>query len=205
MKSLTIPSSGTFIKLMIAAGFAFMLVVPALGQATRTLNTVARRIEDFNQQSRQVARDEMNREMRPQKPTAEQLRKAKAIEALIEQDLTALQTEYNNIVTRLQSNTVIADDFAAESAGRVNKHAERLRGNIAFPKPAEDEKAAGGTAATGQTTRRSLIELCTRILGFFDSPIFASLNVLDIAGATEARRKLDGVIILSAEVKAGPK
>jgi hypothetical protein len=169
-------------------------------QASRNPSGVARRIEEFNKQSEQVNRDSMNREMGRKKSSPEEVRKAKAIEAEIKEDLDALQADYNDAVEKLQSRVEITDSFAAEIADRVQKHAERLRSNIKFPE-AKDDKPVSAEKTAATDTRNKLIALCTNILAFFNSPMFASPNVLDIPSAQKARRSLETVIRESAELK----
>lgn len=187
------------ITFLLASVVLAIVVSPVSAQSTRALTAAARRIDDFNKQSDQAARDEMNREMRGKKPSAEEIRKAKAIEAQIEQDLEALQTEYNNIVLKLQSREAIADTFVADSSGRIHKHSDRLKENIKFPESKEGEPVQNEIKQANK--RKALIELCTQILSFFKSPMFESPNVLDVKNAEESRKTLKTIIRLSGELK----
>lgn len=160
----------------------------------------ARRIEDFNRQSANVERDAMNREMKGKKPSAEEIKRAKALEAQIEQDLNSLQTEYNNVVIKLQSREAIENKYVSETSERIHRHADRLRTSVAFPKPAADEQEIVDEAAFSNS-RKALIELCNRILVFLDSSIFQNPNVLDIKSAIDARQKLEAVVRLASGLK----
>lgn len=177
--------------------------VTADAQTTRNISSSARRIEEFNKQGNNAARDEMNSEMRGKRPTAEEMRKAKAIEKQIEEDLAALQTKYNDVVVKLQSKDAISDVFVVDAAGRIHKHAERLKNNIKFPELKDDEPVPDTASQATTSKRKMLVDLCTQILRFFDSPLFASPNVLDIQKANEARQILETVILKSAVLKSG--
>jgi hypothetical protein len=179
---------------------AAILVISANAQASRNPSASARRIEEFNKQSGQVARDEMNREMGRKKPSAEEMRKAKAIEAEIKEDLDALQTAYNDAVSKLHSSAEITESFVSGIAGRVHKHSERLKSNIKFPE-SKDEEPVPDENQSPTSIRKKLVTLCTNILTFFDSPMFESPNVLDIPKAQKARRALETVIHASSELK----
>ena len=193
--SLTVLLSVVF---AVAATFVFSLSVNA--QASRNPSATARRIEEFNKQSERVSRDEMNREMGRKKPSAEEIRKAKAIEAEIKEDLDALQTDYNDAVEKLNERGEITGAFASEIAGRIQKHAERLKNNIKFPE-SEDDEPISAEKSPQVSIRKKLVALCTNILAFFDSPMFASPNILDIPSAQKARRSLETVIRKSSELK----
>ncbi len=203
MHSITIPVVKALQLVVFASALPFLFGYTVEAQPTRSLANSARRIEEFNKQGDQAAREEMNREMRGKKPTAEEMRKAKAIEAQIREDLEILQSEYNNIVIKLQSGDQVADTFAVDTAGRIHKHAERLLSNIAFPESRDDEATQVETKKKPLNQRKQLFVICSHILEFFKSPLFESPNVLDVPNAMEARRKLQTIIQSSLELKNG--
>lgn len=200
MKSIAFPQASVLLFVVFVGAAEFILSPSVNAQASRTPSGVARRIEEFNKQGSQATRDEMNREMGRKKPTAEEVRKAKAIEAEIKEDLDTLQTTYNDAVEKLHSRDEITAAFVSEIAGRVHKHAERLKSNIKFPE-SKDEEPVSTEKQPSADIRMKLVALCTNILTFFNSPMFESPNVLDIPKAQKARRALETVIRASSELK----
>lgn len=200
MKSIAFSSANVLLFVVLACATLFVFSPIVNAQASRNPSGVARRIEEFNKQGSQVTRDEMNREMGRKKPTAEEIRKAKAIEAEIKEDLAALQTDYNDAVEKLHAREEITGAFASEIAGRVHKHAERLKTNIKFPE-SKVEEPVSEKPSPEPGIRKRLVTLCTHILTFFNSPMFESPNVLDIPSAQKARRSLETVIRASSELK----
>ncbi len=203
MCSITVRVAGRLPFVVSAVVLCFLLGDEARAQPTRSIASSARRIEEFNKQGNNAVHEEMNRDMRGKKPSAEELRKAKLVEAQIREDLETLQSEYNNIVIKLQSGDQIADAFAVETAGRIHTHAERLLANIAFPKSQDDEAARSEVKKKLPNQRKQLFVICNHILEFFKSPLFESPNVLDVPNAIEARRSLLSIIQSSLELKNG--
>lgn len=175
-------------------------------QATRNINSSARRVEEFNKQSENVSRDQMRGEMGAKKPTPEELRRAKAANAQITEDLEALQSGYNEIVGKLQSKETVTNAFLVETGSRIHKHASRLRSLIKFPE-LNDAKPGESIPNPDQpvSARKQLVELCNHILAFFESPMLQNPTVLDVQKAEAARQILDRVIQKSAKIKSIPE
>lgn len=188
----------------------YLVLCPALlfavhishAQSSGPLSGSARRLEEFNKQADRSIKDDKNGDLHPKKPSAEELRKAKAIRDEIEEDLVGLQSAYNTIVNKLQLKEIIADQFVAETAGKIFEHASRFKRNIKFPKLTEEEHKDPAPVQVNATQRKLLVELCTAILSFFDSPFLQSPNVLDVPKAIEAGKVLENVILKSGDLKA---
>ena len=167
-----------------------------LGQATRSISTVQRRLDDFNRQSQQVARDEMNRELGGRKPNAEERRLAAAKKTQIREDFESLQTLYNDVLTKLQTKEAMTDDYIAETSGKISKAGSRLRENIEFPiKSPVDSKLDSPPRPDA-----SLKILCLQLHGFLTNPMFET-GVLDIVEAEKARDTLDKVIQTATDLR----
>jgi hypothetical protein len=179
--------------------FAFFLLLgfDAIAQSSRTTNSVGRRLDDFNRQGDRAARDEMNREMRPRKPTKEQLQNVARVKAETKEDLEGLQDSYNEIVVRLKTRD-LPPTFVVEAASKVNKHASRLKLNIAFPKPENESDAKPEDLS--RDSHKLLLDLCRRIYDFLTDPMIENPQVLDVEAASKARLSLESVIILSERI-----
>lgn len=169
-------------------------------QSTRQLSTVERRIDTLNRQTKEYDRDSMSREKKGDEANnVENAKRAKQIRAEIEEDLKAIQTVYNNVLTALQSKGEIGNDFVLASASDVKKHASRLKTNLSLPKP-EDERQT--TGALPSATRRQLTELCKNIYEFITNPIFETQTGLNVEHATNAGRSLAIIIDLAEKIAA---
>ena len=179
--------------------FAFLLVfdVELEAQVNRGISAAGRRMDDWDNQRRKAERDGMSREMRGKKPSREELEKAARIKAETREDLEGLQQSYNEIVMKLSSGALVDSSFSSEAASRVNKHANRLKANVIFPKA--EKESDGKTVEVVGDTRKQLRELCTRIYDFLMNPMIENPNVLDVEAAHKARALLDSIIALSEQ------
>jgi len=185
------------LAIVVSVGCLMLLIlVPTVNaQTTRTLSTVGRRIDDFNRQGDKMARDEMNREMRGRRPTAEERRLAEAKKAQIKEDFQTLQTTYNDILIRLQSREKLTSHYISGVVEKVLRAGSRLRENMEFPTKVEDEKKVEGVPPES-----SVRLLCIQLHAFLTSPIFET-GVLDIVEAAKARDTLDKIIQTSANIR----
>lgn len=141
-----------------------VLSVDLSAQASRGISAAGRRMDDWDNQRSKADRDAMVKEMLGKKPTKEELQNAARIKIETREDLEGLQQSYNDIIVRLSGGQTPESPFIVEAASKVNKHANRLKANIVFPKP-EKEEATKPIEITGDT-RKQLRELCTRIYEF---------------------------------------
>lgn len=172
-------------------------------QGSGPLTASARRLDEFNKQTDKALKDDKDRQVDGKKAAATELRKTAAVRAEIEEDLNGLQFGYNEIVIKLQSKEAITERFVAEVAGKINKHAERLKRNIRFPKAATEPNEEP-PVQSDLTQRKRLLELCNEVLAFFDSPFFENPIILDIPNAIEARKLLENIISKSGDLKTLP-
>lgn len=177
----------------------FLAVTIVDAQSSRSSTSVGRRLDDFNRQGDKAARDAMDREMRSRKPSKEELQNAARIKAETKEDLERLQDLYNEIVVRLKVRD-IPSEYIVEAASKVNKHALRLKANIAFPKPDNDDEV--DTAKPSGDSRKLLLELCTNIYELLTNPMIENPQVLDLQSSTKARKVIDSIIVISGELSS---
>ena len=183
------------LTMLVCIGFS----VESNAQATRTLNTVERRIENFNNQGVKAERDEMNKELRGKKPATEELKRAAAVKAQLKEDLESLQEEYNLLVPRLKASEAISVKEAAEVSERVHLRAERLLKNLNLPAP---EPAETPEAVTyGNDTNRLLRSMCSLIFEFVTDPMFETPSALDVSSGGKARSTLEALVRLSDRIR----
>jgi len=183
------------LSLVFLLAFLVLFIGDLNAQVNRGISAAGRRMDDFDNQRTKAERDAMNREMSGKKPSKEELQNAARIKTETREDLEGLQQSYNEIVTRLSGARMPESSFIAEAAAKVNKHANRLKANIVFPKP-EKEDEPKPIAIPGDT-RKQLRDLCSRIYEFLTNPVIENPNGLDLEAANSARTLLDAIITLS--------
>lgn len=187
-------------RVALPAFFALLLLtacyLPANGQSTRSIGTTGRRIDEINKQAEKFQRDELNREMRGKRLSEEELKERAARKARIEEDLEGLQTEYNNIVEKLNLRETIGPAFASEAADRIHERASRLRHDLIFhDKPADDNAETLPARPDGGSV--SLHKLCTEIHAFLTSPVLDNPAIVDVRESARTRDTLDRIIQIS--------
>lgn len=165
-------------------------------QASRTLSSTGRRLDDFNRQAEKAERDELAREMHGRKPTQEQLRETQLKKAQIKEDFESLQTSYNDIITRIRAKESLSNSYIAGVTGKISKSGSRLLHNIDFP--AKKADAPKGDAPS--TPVSTLKTLCFQLHAFLTSPIFET-GVLDLVESERARDALEKVIHTAERVR----
>lgn len=178
-----------------------LLATSIFAQGTRSLSSVGRRLDDWDKQRTKVDRDAMSGEMRGRKPAKEELQNAARIRTETREDLEGLQLSYNKIVTKLTEGQTLDQAFISEAVTKINKHANRLKANVIFPKPEKEEEQK--PVEIPGDSRKRLHDLCTRIYEFLTNRMIENPNVLDVEAATRARLSLESVIELSEKLRAG--
>ena len=185
--------------LTLLVGFV-ALAVESNAQATRTLNNVSRRMDDFNKQNTKAELDELNNELRGKKqPSAEELKRAAALKAQLKEDLETLQNEYNELVTKLKASEAISVKVAAEVGERVHLRAERLLKNLNLPAPKPSETLEPKTY--GNDTKRLIRSMCSLIFEFVTDSIFESPSAIDVESGGKARSTLEELVRLSDHIR----
>jgi hypothetical protein len=89
--------------------------------------------------------------------------------------------------------------LVAEATGEIRRRAERLRANLALPKPegVEGKRKAYEPAADAARLKEALLSLDRSIMSFVKSKVFQNTGVMDAQHAIKASRDLEDVIEMS--------
>ena len=91
--------------------------------------------------------------------------------------------------------------FVNKSAAEINKRAERLKQNLALPESGESASALQPyTVNNSSQLKVPIVTLARLILDFTSNPFFKEASVV-VTPAYQARRDLEAIIQLSAEVR----
>jgi hypothetical protein len=172
----------------------FGCVLVAEGQTSRTLSSAGRRLEEFNRQTEKAARDELRREMRGRRPTAEDRRQTQAKKEQIREDFEALQTAYNEILTKLHAQEQLSEAYVSDITAKIIKSGGRLRHNIAFP------NSNAVDSENTELSSGSIKDLCLFMHKFLTNPVFET-GVLDVIEAEKARHALDKIIQIAGSLQ----
>ncbi len=199
MKLVRLPIPISFhIALVVCVAAALASVVSA--QASRAIPAVERRVETLNRQARDYDRDDMARGKKKE-PDAESLRRARELKIEVVEDLTGLQTSYNDLVLTLRSSGASpAENYVTTLSADIRKRAARLKANLALPEPEADPQKPSGAPMPEEPARKSLGTLCKFILAFVTNPIFEPGAAFDVNHATQAGRDLDAIIEISGRL-----
>jgi hypothetical protein len=120
----------------------------------------------------------------------------------IKDDFERIQLINNDV---LQTDAAVAPDYKriAAAAEEIRQRATRLRANMFTPPAAKEERKPENKAAhtaEPQTLKSLLSGLDDAIHSFVSNPMFTNLNVVDVERSAEARRALEQVIKLSAQL-----
>jgi|GEM_PF-3537335 len=175
------------------------------GQASRSIFTTGRRLDEIGRQIEKSQRDELGRELGSKPQSPEQLRRTAALKAQIKEDFESMQEQYNRLVTQLKLKKPLDREFVAGTAAVIHKHARRLRENVPFPK--SDPQAAISETARPNGDPSSLeaetANLCQKIHSFLTSPMFETTAVLDVNQAEKARSLLDEILYTASHLRGG--
>ena len=191
----------SIVRSVFGVSFAVCLILCALanavaGQATRSMDQAARRVDDFNKQGEKYEKDQMGRESGARKPSNEELKRVAALNKQIVDDLETLQSQYNEMLTKLKSREPMSEAYIVEANKDINQRAVRLMKNLGFPK-AEGEASEIKITPELTEPKRGLTELCKRLFAFITSPFFDNTRTFDPETAKTTRRELQYVILIS--------
>ena len=135
---------------------------------------------------------------------AEDQRGLQAAAEQLKQDFKRIQVLRNDLARQLESDGELDYKVIADTAGELNKRANRL-GSYMMPQTSgvHEEKPRSEIELDGALMKSALVTLCRRIDSFTGNPIFKVLDVVDVEQAARAGGDLRGIIRLSARVKDG--
>lgn len=130
-------------------------------------------------------------------------RKLEALMAQTEEDFRRILTLHNEFVRVISSDKAIDYNFVSEATGEIRKRASRLQTTLALQQPPEASKPTDGSeeAFDASEVKGSLIKLCKQIKSFVTNPVIETPNTVSAEQLTNARRDLERVIQLSAQIK----
>jgi hypothetical protein len=206
MKPFRLPFSPILIHVSLAVCFAVGVPLVTPGQASRVIPAIERRIETLNRQAREYDREDLARGKKKESE-AESIRRARELRMQVAEDLSALQTAYNDLVLTLRSSSAgPAESSVTASATEIRKRAARLKANLALPEPDAETQREGATPLPPpETPRKALGTLCRYILAFVTNPIFEAGAAFDVKHATQAGRDLEAIIEVSGRLSEPTK
>lgn len=123
-------------------------------------------------------------------------------------DFKDLQELNNKMMATAWASETLDYSFLSDMVSRIRSKATRLKTNLNLPSPnaleeaASDPKAASDPAISNpREFRRALIVLDQTIMRFVTNPLFQTPNTLEVDLATKARRDIEAVISLTADLK----
>ena len=123
-----------------------------------------------------------------------------AVEQL-QEDFTHLQMVNKDLVLTTSKSPELDLKFVAKSAAEMNKRAERLMSNLALPEPPGGARPKPEAMSDSRQVKKSITALGWLVYRFAKNPTFREAEVLDTQSAAKARRELEEIIALSAELK----
>jgi hypothetical protein len=186
--------------------FLTAMAGPAFAQRGDSRPTpVERRTDVLNRQGEEYDLEKSSRDLkgRPEKPADR--RRAQEVAEQIKHDFEGLQESHNQIVLLMADKEGInrKHDAVFRAVAEIKKYAERLKTNLALPKP-QQEKAR--VEVNNEQLEQSLMTLRKHIYDFVTNPLFESRGVLELEQARKASRDLDRIIELSESItKSGDK
>lgn len=172
-------------------------------------------------QARAIQRAELDRLLltaTPAKTDADATRAA--VMKQIREDFKDLQELNNRMMARAWAAETLDYSFLSDMVSRIRGKATRLKTNLNLPNPtdlheappdakpdpktdpAPDPKAASDPSVNNaREFRKALLLLDQKIMHFVTNPLFQTPNTLEIGLATTARKDLEAVISLTADLK----
>ncbi len=134
-------------------------------------------------------------------------RAAEAAAGQLREDFRNIQILRNKLVRHLQSDQPLDYKFIAGETSEINKRAGRLKTHLLRAAP-EGEKTEREKKEQEQQFEiadaqmsSALVTMCKRIDSFTESPVFKTLDVIDLKQSDKAGRDLRDIIQLSGGIK----
>ena len=129
-------------------------------------------------------------------------RQIKALMAQTEEDFNRILTRHNEIARALLSNNTLDYHFVSDATGEIQKRASRVQSTLALRVSHEDAQDAEKLEDFKDSQiKDALIKLCNEIKSFVTNPTIANPSTVDANQLTKARRDLESLIQLSAQIK----
>lgn len=166
-------------------------------QANRQVTAIERRVQTMDQQSKQYELDNMGRDDKKPKVDPQRTRE---IREQVAEDLKNLQTLYNDIVVKLQSQEEVPDWYPRHILASAKQLAVRLKKNLAFARPT-DLTGYSAPELRADTQRKILRSLASLISALITNSAFESTSGLNIQQAGIASMQLDTLIAFTDPIR----
>jgi hypothetical protein len=129
-------------------------------------------------------------------------RRLEALMAQTEEDFNRMLTLHNEIARALAASKPLDYRFVSEATGEIRKRANSIQTNLVLSPPEEELKQPDVAATTSESEMKNgLIKLCIQIRSFVTNPVIDQPNLIDAEKLATAKRDLESVIQLSAQLK----
>ncbi|MGH9929773.1 MAG: hypothetical protein ACREA9_11185 [Pyrinomonadaceae bacterium] len=119
----------------------------------------------------------------------------------IREDFKDLQGLNNKMMAEAWARETLDYSFVSDMVSRMRGKAIRLKMNLSLPDSGSLEKAASDPVSNSREFRAALLVLDRSIMSFITNPLFMKPNTIDVNQATRARKDLESVIELAADLK----
>ncbi len=182
------------IALILLPALAFSQQTPSPAPVDRT-NTERARQQEMSSREWQLR----NFGKEPNNPADQ--RQVKALMAQTEDDFNRILTRHNEFAHAISSDNPLDYHFVSEAAEEIRKRATRLQSTLALQLPSKEDQVTEKEALNEAQMKDGLIKLCKEIRSFVTNPIIQTPNTIDAQQLIRARRDLESVIQLSAQIK----
>ena len=120
----------------------------------------------------------------------------------LQQDFMRIQIINRDLVLTSSRKEELNFKFVAKSAMEIHRRAERLLANLALPESeaATSPKQSNAISDTKEM-QRSITSMGWLIYWFTKNPIFKDARIIESSDAEKARRDLDAILEISAQIK----
>ena len=113
-----------------------------------------------------------------------------------------MQALNNRMMSVAWSKSNLDYGFISDMIARIRGKASRLKDNLNFPEPVRQEIVVSKPAITTERDfRNGLLLLDRTIMSFVSNPLFKSANTIEVQQGANARRDLESVMDLTADLK----
>ncbi|HET8782051.1 MAG TPA: hypothetical protein VFM63_06515 [Pyrinomonadaceae bacterium] len=129
-------------------------------------------------------------------------RRLEALMAQTEEDFTRMLTLHNEIARALAATKPLDYRFVSEATGEIRKRAHSIQGNLVLTPSEEELKRVEMPEVLNESEMKDgLVKLCKQIRSFVTNPVIEQPNLIDADKLVAAKRDLESVIQLSAQLK----
>ena len=129
-------------------------------------------------------------------------RRLEALMAQTEEDFNRMLILHNEIARALTATKPLDFHFVSEATGEIRKRAHSIQGNLVLTLSEEEMKPFEMPEMLNESEMKDgLVKLCKKIRSFVTNPVIEQPNLIDADKLVAAKRDLESVIQLSAQLK----